>query len=100
MHSRFAIWFFVYFLLINIVLSRMFVAIMVHSYFEVDLLRPWDSKDPQRWTQDQWLQWALWDPVYKWKHRMFQSEPGCQSLHPPGGEQDEDEFEGEDIDSP
>jgi len=63
-----------------------FLAITVHSYFEVELI---DGSDPRvdNWGWEQWLQWMLWSPVYRWitKGAGASSQAGDQD-----GEQEDD----------
>jgi len=59
-----AIPFLLYFALsMSVFMVHMFLAIMVYSYFEVEMVEG-SKPNTEEWSTDQWLDWALWAPVY------------------------------------
>jgi len=68
-----------------------FLAIAVHSYFEVKLSDQTPKEKP--WTSDQWADWMLWGPVYR---MIFMKDPG--SSREDGGDSSDDEDEDDDDD--
>eukprot|EP00928_Gymnodinium_smaydae_P088212 TRINITY_DN72328_c0_g1_i1.p1 TRINITY_DN72328_c0_g1~~TRINITY_DN72328_c0_g1_i1.p1 ORF type:complete len:870 (+),score=215.82 TRINITY_DN72328_c0_g1_i1:135-2744(+) len=51
-----------FFLAVTAFFGNMFLAITVHSFFEVELL---EGANEEQWDRDQWLEWMLWAPLFK-----------------------------------
>ncbi|CAJ1370546.1 unnamed protein product [Effrenium voratum] len=66
-----------------------FLAITAYAYFEVELLEHSDPKY-ERWSRDQWLDWALAGPIYR---RISGKEPG--SSRKIGAAEDEEDGDDE-----
>lgn len=72
-----------------------FLAITAYAYFEVELTEHSDPKY-ERWSRDQWLDWALAGPVYR---RVAGREPGSSwKLSSVEDEEDGDDEEASDED--
>merc|ERR1712032_83302 len=98
MHDKGIGWalpFLLYFtLFLSAFMIHMVLAIMIHSYFEVELVEGSDPKSEQ-WSKDQWLDWALWAHVYRrftGKKAGASRIAGCAEAD---DQDDEDEFEGD-----
>jgi len=48
---------------IGMFMVHVFLAIIIHAYWEVELLER-EGKHDKSWSVDQWLDWALWGFVY------------------------------------
>jgi len=69
--------FLVYFVLvIGLFMVNMFLAITVHAFWEVELLEA-DDATLKEWSHDQWLDWALWAPVYG---KLTGRKPGASRI--------------------
>mmetsp|Transcript_37347 Transcript_37347/g.93828 ORF Transcript_37347/g.93828 Transcript_37347/m.93828 type:complete len:853 (-) Transcript_37347:44-2602(-) len=79
-------------LAISAFMIHIVLAIMVHSYFEVELV---EGSVPQHdeWSRDQWLDWALWAPVYS---KLTGKKAGASRIV---GYAEADDDEGSDSDS-
>jgi len=74
---------------------HMFLAITVHSYFEVELLES-STPNEDRWSPDQWMDWMLIGPIYT---KLTGNAPGSSAKvgYREGGE-DEDSDSSSDED--
>jgi hypothetical protein len=79
------------FLVLFCLMTPMFLALAVHSYFEVDLLEGLSKQDQTGWSRDEWIRWILWKPVYN--RFCGDIDDGDED-----GDGDEDDEDGDDDD--
>jgi len=93
LHARFwTVPFMVFFFLAFLAfLANGFLAISVHSYFEVTLLH--GNVPNSAWTWDQWLDWMLWGRVYRAITRGASKRHGDSKADEGGEEEEEEEVE-------
>lgn len=76
MYKASGVWSFVFmiymFLIVVALFTNVFLAISVQAYFEVELIEGSNARR-EKWTIDQWLDWALWGSVY---NRITGKDPG------------------------
>eukprot|EP00747_Dinoflagellata_sp_TGD_P088896 gnl/TRDRNA2_/TRDRNA2_164155_c0_seq1.p1 gnl/TRDRNA2_/TRDRNA2_164155_c0~~gnl/TRDRNA2_/TRDRNA2_164155_c0_seq1.p1 ORF type:complete len:668 (-),score=88.08 gnl/TRDRNA2_/TRDRNA2_164155_c0_seq1:117-2120(-) len=96
LHIKAPQWTVIYFSIFYLVMVMFFMngfqAIMVHSYFEVDLV---EQKIGSDWDKNQWLDWALPGPIFA---AVTGEEPGGIYRDPTAGGDDDDEDEDDEDD--
>jgi hypothetical protein len=86
-----------YTLTVTIFLINGFLAITVHSYFQVQIADGL-PKERKSWTKDQWMDWLLFGPLYK---KITGKKPGSSKREDgegdeEGGEESSSDDEGDD----
>lgn len=80
-----------FFLGLFCLMTPMFLALAVHSYFEVDLLEGLSKQDQTGWSRDEWMRWILFTPLYNMMGGS--ADDGDED-----GDGDEDDDDGDDDD--